>query len=299
MGFLNYLPQTSVLLALSVRRGGLSRASSTGVTYFLDNSNADASDTAGRGTFHQPFRTLAFAAAQATAGRGDTLIVMSGHDETIDSANSLDCDGLSIRGEGFGTNIPKFRQSAAAGVVTLAGDGMLADNLLFQAGADAAQAVVLSGTGCVINECLFLFTGTGIQVDDCITLSGAHCAAIGNQILYISVVSPFNDRGIRCGAVTGLRVIGNYIHSNFTVAAIGFTGSASGAVVRDNLIYNGDSTGIAILCNGSGTLRDNGGYGANATLGNLVTASNFACIENYFTNNLANSGAIVPTTRAS
>jgi hypothetical protein len=63
-----------------------------------------------RGDFNSPFATLAGASGACTAGRGDIIMVKSGHAETISSATAaaLSVAGVAVVGLGTGLTVPKF-----------------------------------------------------------------------------------------------------------------------------------------------------------------------------------------------
>ncbi len=63
---LDYLPAEEVYLALSRRRGAYGRVFAPGQTFWLDNSDSQTSDVAGRGSLFSPFKTLAFAVSPCT-----------------------------------------------------------------------------------------------------------------------------------------------------------------------------------------------------------------------------------------
>ena len=77
----------------------------------------------------RPFLTLDYAIGQATASNGDVIYVMPGHAETITSAVTCDCIGLSIIGLGRGRNIPAFTGSGAIDVFTITGASTYIGNI--------------------------------------------------------------------------------------------------------------------------------------------------------------------------
>ena len=80
----------------------------TGTVFFVDSatgSNANDGITA-----DEPFATLGYAYDQCTADKGDIIILMPSHAETITSTVALDTANVSIIGLGNGSKRPKLTQ---------------------------------------------------------------------------------------------------------------------------------------------------------------------------------------------
>lgn len=98
----------------------LALAGSAGQTYYVDSTNVNASNSnTGQGTFTKgsqgPFATLAFAATAVTAARGDVIIVMPNHAESIIAAGGITFSksGVTVIGVGNGRQRPTFTWSTA------------------------------------------------------------------------------------------------------------------------------------------------------------------------------------------
>ena len=68
-----------------------------------------------KGTFNDPFSTLAYAISRCVANRGDIIFIKPGHAESIASATALPFDiaGVAIVGLGIGANRPTFTFTTA------------------------------------------------------------------------------------------------------------------------------------------------------------------------------------------
>ena len=85
-----------------------------GKIFWVNNSGVIAeggiggSDT-NNGTYQKPFSTIDYAIGKCTASRGDIIMVMPGHSETITSDGGIACDvaGVAIIGLGSGSLRPK------------------------------------------------------------------------------------------------------------------------------------------------------------------------------------------------
>lgn len=89
-----------------------------------------------RGTFLDPFATLAFALSRCTHGRGDIIFVGPGHRETISSATilAMNAGGVAIIGLGTGYMRPTFTYTTATTAnVEVRSSNMTIQNCLFLA----------------------------------------------------------------------------------------------------------------------------------------------------------------------
>lgn len=106
-------------------------------------ANQKAGSDGNRGTFLDPYATLAFALAQTVQGRGDIIFVGPGHRETIADATTLymNCNGVAVVGLGAGALRPTFTFTAATANVPVRSGNMSIQNCLFIANfADVASA---------------------------------------------------------------------------------------------------------------------------------------------------------------
>lgn len=118
-----------------------------GQVFFVSNSTQlnpgeKAGSDGNRGTFLDPFGTLAYALTQTVQGRGDIIFVGPGHAETIANATTLamNCAGVAIIGLGAGSLRPTFTFTAATANIPLRAAGMSIQNCLFIANfADVAS----------------------------------------------------------------------------------------------------------------------------------------------------------------
>jgi len=111
-----------------------------GQVFWLNNStNLNQNQRAGadgnRGTFLDPFATLNFAINQCVPGRGDIIMVGSGHAETISTLTygavnglTIDTSDIAIIGLGSGSDRPQFTFDTAATTTAL----VYGNNISFQ-----------------------------------------------------------------------------------------------------------------------------------------------------------------------
>lgn len=124
----------------------------------LDHESAESDSN--RGTFLQPFTTIAKALTLCTADRGDIIFVKPGHSEAISTADiDINVAGVTIIGLGTGTNRPTITYTGTTDTTTfdISADNVKVFNFLFTStdntGVD--DAVIINGTDCELAFCEF------------------------------------------------------------------------------------------------------------------------------------------------
>ena len=111
------------------------------------------------GTFQRPFATLDYAIGKTVASRGDTIIILPGHSETISSATALAFDkaGISIIGLGTGTLRPTFiLDTATTTTIAASAANISIKNVIFSANfADIAELFTPTATNFHLEDCKF------------------------------------------------------------------------------------------------------------------------------------------------
>lgn len=137
-----------------------------GKVFFVNNSSVLAEGGIGGsdgndGSYKKPFRTIDYAIGRCTAGRGDLILVMPGHAETVTTAADIvmDVAGIAIVGLGIGTARPTitFGTNTTANIPITAAN-MSVKNILFVANrADVASVFTATSTN----------TPKSFTVEDC------------------------------------------------------------------------------------------------------------------------------------
>jgi hypothetical protein len=118
-------------------RGIPLQQSQPGQVFFVNNSSvlADggiAGSNGNPGTYQKPFATIDYAVGRCLAGRGDLILVMPGHAETISSSSvlALDVAGVAILGLGVGSARPTLTFTAAAATINVTAANITVSNIL-------------------------------------------------------------------------------------------------------------------------------------------------------------------------
>jgi len=112
----------------------------------------------GDGTYRRPFATLDFAVGKCTADRGDIIVLMPNHTETLAAAVALDVAGIAVIGLGQGTNRPTFTGGVAADLFAVSAANITISNLFFNEKTTAAatnSTIDIAAANCTVQNCHF------------------------------------------------------------------------------------------------------------------------------------------------
>jgi len=295
-----------------------------GEVFYLNNSEVLAKGGIGasdnnKGTYRQPFSTLAGALSACTASRGDIIMVMPGHAETISSSTALTLNkaGVAIVGLGKGTLRPTFTlDTATSATINVSADNMSIVNCVFKANFAAIVSAFTLTTAkyLLLQDCIFQDNSSILNFKFIVSLSSTSNAADGLRI------EDCKRRG--AGATSGSALVNmagtndnvvlknNYVAHNATSDA-GLMPIAAGKIVTNlevlgnniNLVgASTTTTGIIITTDGttnSGIIRDNFIQSLDATSELLVTASSgFVFSQNYYSGTADKSGYLLPAADA-
>lgn len=291
-----------------------------GKVFFLNNSSVVADGGIGGsdsnpGTLQKPFSTLAGALLNCTANRGDIIMVMPGHAETISSASALTLNvaGVAIVGMGVGTLRPTFTlDTANTATINVSAANVSIANCLFVANflAIAACFTTTTAKSFTLDNCEFRDTSSILNFK---TIVDTNTTSNDTDGLHIEKCM-FHGLGTTSGSALvkmdgtndRLTIIDSFIKHSATSTA-GLMPIATGKVVTNAKIINNvidlvgaqaATTGIIITTDGStnsGIIRRNAITSLDDTSELLVTASSgFMHDLNYYSSDRNKSGYILP-----
>lgn len=189
--------------------------------YIFVHSGTGNSGASGK-TPDEAVSTIDAAVGLCTADKGDVIIVMPGHTETVTAAGGLDLDvaGITIVGLGNGSNRPKvnFTTATSADMDVDAANITLV-NLLFTGGIDAlAGPIDVNSADFTMIDCETRDV-TGQATDFIVTAAGAD---------RMKLIRWTHRGSVDAGADTAITIVGGdgiviedpYIDGNFAVACI-------------------------------------------------------------------------------
>jgi hypothetical protein len=186
------------------------------------------SSDANPGTYQKPFATVDYAIGRCTANRGDVIMVMPGHTETISAASGVDLDvaGVAIIGLGTGSLRPTFNFTATASTFTIAAANTSVQNCLFTGGIDAVVSpIVVSAADVTIDNCE-LRDVTGQMTDGILTTAAANRLRILNHI-HDGAAAAGTNAAIAIVGGDGIEITAKRIDGNFAVGGIDVRTTAS------------------------------------------------------------------------
>lgn len=120
-----------------------------------------------KGTYQAPFATIDKGISSCTASRGDIVLVMPGHTETISSATALAADvaGVAVVGLGAGTLRPTITlDTATTTTIAVSAANVTFKNIIFTANfADIAELFTPTAVNLHCEDCKFTATATNMN----------------------------------------------------------------------------------------------------------------------------------------
>lgn len=293
-----------------------------GKVFFVNNSTVLApggigGSDFGPGTYQRPFQTLngAINNANVVANRGDLIMIMPGHAETISTstAMTLATAGVCILGLGSGSLRPTFTLgTATSATVNVTANNISIVNCLFKANfAAVASAITLTtASGFTLSQCDFWDTSSILNFVNCVktdTTSNHADNMYIEKCQWYGLGATTNSTMIN---VTGTEDKHTYLNNYVTHAAVtggGLFQTASGKNIT-NLICSNNmailtdatslTTGVLAITGGTantGIVSGNYCKGLDDTSMILITASSgLGFSQNYYQGTADTSGLLLP-----
>lgn len=200
------------------------------------------------GTYLQPFATVNGAVTACLAGRGDIIICMPGHTETISTAAglALSKSGVALVGMGQGGLRPTFNLTATASTILMNAANCSMINCLITGGIDAiVSCVVVSAADCYLELNYRDVTG---QCTVCVlTTAGANRLKV-HVNSYEGDVAAGTGAGIALVGGDKIEITGNYMRGNFSVGGIDVrTTATTNLFVHDFLAFRTENSADIFL----------------------------------------------------
>lgn len=307
------MPGTKTALFMRKTPGGVfsleDQSVSTGDRWWVHSGTG--TDGAGYGTHPDaPVATIDYAIGLATASQGDIIYVMPGHNETITAATSMVIDkiGLSILGLGRGANRPTLDFDNTAGTIEFDAASCRLSNVILKASVPSVVVGVnIDAHDCEIDHCFFTYEDTGDEFVMTIDLSAFDRANIHDNVIETEAGAGAATRAILIVDTNDSVIENNIFRGTWTDAAIlGATTLSARMLIKDNVIYNSDTTNYGAIdggaVNSTGQIVGNyitSLYSQAAAVAKTIRKCNFTFANNYFADTVAERAATaVPATSA-
>ncbi len=288
-----------------------------GQIFWLNNSSVlnpqqRAGSDGNRGTFLDPFATLAGALAQCLSGRGDIIMVGSNHAENISDATTtaMSLAGVAVIGVGTGAMRPTFTfDTANTATIPVSAASCTFQNCVFVANflTIAAPFTLTTAKDFCVQNCEFRDTAANKNFANLIKSTGAANTVDGllfNSNTYWSIGTTFNTAILTANDIDRATWSNNYIGSINTTdlasLAIVTAGVLTGLTCEGNVTVRKNTTStVALISVGgstsSGLLRNNFCRTLDtATNVLIVTTAGFACQGNSLSGVLSAQGFPIP-----
>lgn len=221
-------------------------------SYWFVHSVTGSNGNSGK-TPERPFSTIDYAVGRCTADKGDVIVVMPGHVETITASGGLTFDvaGVTVIGLGTGSKRPQVDfTTATTADMDITASNVTIENILFTGGFDAlAGAIDIAAADCTLRN-IETRDVTGQATDFIITTDACDRLKI----------SGWKHLGAAAaGADTAISLVGGDdwviedfdIYGNFAVAAIENVTTAANRVrigggSRTSYIWTENAADVAI-----------------------------------------------------
>lgn len=292
-----------------------------GKCWFLGNSsvisatNGIGGSDSNPGTYQKPFSTLSGALSNCTASRGDIIMVLPGHAESVSSSTALTVSvaGVAIVGLGSGSLRPTFTvDTATTATINVTANNVAFVNCLFKANlADIASCfTTTTATGFSLSDCEFRDNASNLNfkcIVDTGTTSNATDGLFIDKCYWYGLGATANSCLIKMDGTNARITVRDCYVAHAAVTDAGCMPIAAGKVVTglmlDRNIFNlvgatSATTGTLVTTDGStnsGVICRNLIQSLDATSEILVTASSgFIFSQNYSSAVADKSGYLLP-----
>jgi len=282
--------------------GGVSIPSTTGKYIFVDSVTGSNGNNGSSPT--QPVASISAAQDLATASKGDVVVIMPGHAETLTAVVTLSKAGVTYLGLGQGLLKPTITGNGAVDMFSLTGANIVMDNIHFAAPLTDAQTadVNVAAAGCVLRNLSSIGSVATENKTDIITVaSGGNDLLVENCSAYNTVVDCVSwlslEAAVARAVIRNCRVMGT-----FSTAVLMDEATATLAFIHNNYFKNTKTTGNVVTFttgNTTGVMAYNMLSGRNTTIAsNLVEGTGMDFFENKVVEEAALSGLLEPAVDA-
>ena len=304
MGLTNF-PNGITSFGVPVMGGSGLIPATTGTYFFV--SSVTGSDAHSGKSVVEAFGTIDYAIGKCTANKGDVIIVMPGHTETISAAGGITADvaGITIVGLGNGGLRPIITFSATASTFAISAANVTVKNIITTISVDEVVSMFnISGADCTLDGVDFRPYGalgaTG-QARQFAAITGARCT-IQNCTHRQYTAAGAAQVWITTDATDGHKILNNdvMITANASTSShwIGSSAAPTEIEIVGNrvLFLGGTITGVITLTTGAtGLIAGNYlGSGTAVATATAIVADAAFVFENYWIDDAASSAILAP-----
>ena len=293
---------------------------SNSVTAYTTEGGVTGSD-GNPGTYQKPFATIDYAIGKCTAGRGDIVLVMPGHAESISTTTfalagiSQDVDNVAVIGLGTAGSRPTITLDTDVDATwSVTGDYCTISNLIFTGNFLSVKSAITNsgGAGMTVENCLFQDTtaikGLLAAVTTTVTVNADDLWVAGNTRYSIATTTP-GTLVVIVGTIAGLTIKDNFcvhgvVENNKAILLEHGALVVTKLLMENNTCYSINTAqttqGFLVTTSattGSGIIRHNLVRSQDPSAAIMITpaAVQYGAFENYHTGETTQlSGIILP-----
>lgn len=297
-------------LGMPVIGSGVQVPTTTGNVFFVDSVAGSASND-GR----SPSRakaTIDSAIRLCTASKGDVIIVMPGHSESISGAAAIAADvaGITIVGLGWGALRPLITLHTTATTIAISAANVTFLNIRIATDVDAVVKVFnITGANALLDAVDFVETAACAALQFILTTAGAAGLTVQNgSWTQTATAATALQEWIRLVGVDRFKCINNYASLKGYATAnpangviVGATTASLDVEIRSNRFITTNSTGaipISLLANTTGMVTNNFVASAKTAIAGSVAMASCYGGNNYAAHVVNKSGLLDPVVDA-
>jgi hypothetical protein len=276
---------------------------STGNHFFVHSGTGSNGNPGNSPT--QPLATIDYAIGLCTANKGDVIVVMPGHAETIAAAAGIAADvaGISIIGLGVGTNKPTISFSATDSTFTVSAANIYIANLRVTSTVDEVVKMFHVTAAYVTLDNIEHFETASCQtIQFLLTTNAADFLTVKNCYHFQANAATAAQLWIQLVGCDNVRILDNVfilaLQNGATCAVINATTAVANCeIARNTIKQTGGTTqvsAILLVTASTGFVHDNRVAAAVTTLAGTVALASAYGAENYTVNTVNTSGILDP-----
>lgn len=307
MALTNY-PNGLMSFGLPVIPSGPVIPPTSGSIFFVHSGTGNASFSGTDAA--RPLPTVDAAINLTTASKGDIIIVMPGHSESISGsgASSITADvaGVAIIGLGWGNLRPLITLHTTGTFITVSANNVLLKNLRIATDVDAVvKCFSITGAGVTLDAVDFVETAACAALQFVLTTAAADDLTIQNcSWVQTQTAATALQEWIKLVGTDRARIINNFANlKGFATSnpangvIVGGTTAANDVYIEGNRFISTNSTGtipLSLLANTTGYVANNGVASGKTAIAGQVAIANCYGYNNYANNTVNTSGLLDP-----
>jgi hypothetical protein len=275
----------------------------TGAVFFVHSGTGSALNSGL--SVGEPLATISQAIAKCTASKGDVILVMPGHAETISAAGGITVNvaGVSIIGLGNGTNRPTLSFGTTDATFAISAANVTVKNIRVTPTVDEVVKMFHVTAAYVTLDNIEHFETASCQtIQFLLTTNAADYLTIQNCFHYQANAAGSAQLWIQLVGTDCTRILNNTfilaLQNGATCAVINATTAVVNCQIAGNTILQTGGTtqvsAILLVTASTGFVHDNRVAAAVTTLAGTVALASAYGAENYTLNTVNKSGIIDP-----